>query len=52
MKQRPKSDIDTHMQASDPDKGRGTGFARGHFAIERLREIIIRVVVPPVAPVA
>jgi hypothetical protein len=40
------------MQASDPDKGRGTGFARGHFAIEKLREIIIRVVVPPVAPVA
>ena len=40
------------MQASDPDKGRGTGFARGHFAIERLREIIVRVVVPPVAPVA
>ncbi len=40
------------MQASDPDKGRGTGFARGHFAIERLRELIIRVVVPPVAPVA
>jgi len=44
--------MDTDMQDSDPDKGRGTGFARGHFAIERLREIIIRVVVPPVAPVA
>jgi hypothetical protein len=28
------------------------GIARGHFSVERLRELIIRIVAPPVIPVA